>query len=153
MKYQNTSGFRQTVIMEGKKVVVFPDDVIELDKELFNVGFEKVEDSKEVTFKERTLKKHSSEKNSEVLAILENKISEVKKGSEIKSTSDINDMRKEFNDLKKEFHDFSELAKKRLDILKTAVQTIEYEVGQLYEDDSEDEKDSKKENKDNKIFR
>jgi len=158
MKYQNTSGFRQTLTIGGSKQVVFPDDVVELDRELFNPAFDQVPDNTPVTFKTRTLRKIS---NNQEISNLHTKLSEVQKGTENlteiaaqAAASKVSDLEqnitetqnKHSNDLAlltSRFEEFEKIVKKRLEILKSAVQNLESEIGQLYGDDSEGSEDPK----------
>jgi hypothetical protein len=153
MKYKNTSGFRQTVIIEGKKQVIFADDVFEQEKELINPAFEKVSDDTEVTFKARSIRKTSGDTHTEAISLLENKLNEVQKGTENlpEAVSKISELQKsvetsktkhadEFAALRDEFEKFKTLVHRRLEILKNAVKTIEYEVGQLYGEEAEEPK-------------
>lgn len=155
MKYQNVSGFRQVIVVEGKKTVVFEDQVIEVSHELFNPAFEKVADNSVVTFKARTIKKPSSNQENISLVQFESKLEEVKKDSATaddvtQAVSKITELESnvaksqskhgsELAEFKKEFSEFKILALKRMEILKSAVKTLEYEVGQLYTDDDTEE--------------
>ena len=143
MKYQNTSGFRQVLVIEGKKSVVFADDVVEVSHELFNPSFEKVDDSTEVTFKFRSIKKQSSDTDKLTITNFENQLEVVKKEASDASATKISELEEsitksatsqgsELSTLKKEFAEFKVLALKRFEILKNVIQTLEYEVGLLY---------------------
>jgi hypothetical protein len=154
MKYQNTSGFRQMIVIGGKKTVVFADDVVEVSHELINPAFERVADTVETSYKPRTIKKPSNDSDKASFLHLENKLLEVQKDtasltemsealskvstledSSIKHESNLEDLRKEFNE-------FKLTALKRFEILKNVVQTLEFELEQLYpeEEGSEDSK-------------
>ncbi len=147
MKYKNISGFRQVIVQEGKKVVVFADDVIEVSHELINAAFEKVAENTPVTFKARSIKKPAS--NQENLAIVqeirnasastEDVVQAVSKINELESTvaKSQSEQGTELSNLKKEFAEFKALALRRMEILKSAVTTLEFEVGQLYTDEEE----------------
>lgn len=151
MKFKNISGFRQVIVQEGKKVVVFADDVIEVSHDLINAAFEKVAENSTVTFKARSIKKPAS--NQENLAIVQ-EIRNASASTEdvVQAVSKINELESvvsksqseqgiELSNLKREFTEFKTLALKRMEILKSAVKTLEFEVGQLYTDeDSEGDK-------------
>lgn len=157
MKYQNVSGFRQVVVIEGKKTVVFEDHVIEVARELFHPGFEKVSDDTEVTYKSRTIKKPNSTQENISLVQFETKLEEVKKDTATtedvtQAVSKITELEStvakshskhgtELADLRKEFSEFKVIALKRMEILKSAVKTLEFEVGQLYTDENEGDKE------------
>lgn len=143
MKYKNTSGFRQVIIIEGKKTVVFADDVVDVSHELINAAFERVADNAEVTHKARTIKKPTGSDEKVNFTDLESKIESVKKEAsevagaqliELKSTQN-----SEISAIRAELADFKALVIKRLEILKSVVKTLEYEVGQLYSDEEVDE--------------
>lgn len=150
MKYKNTSGFRSVVIISGKKTIVFPDDVIDYPGELFNASFDKVPDNEVVSHKDRVIKRNSSQ-NDEKLSILQDKLEGVKKDTDniaaieeahSKASTDITELRKDFTD-------FKSLVIKRMEILKNAMQSIEYEVQLLaYPEEAEEN-----EAKDTKPFR
>lgn len=157
MKYQNVSGFRQVIVFEGKKTVVFEDQVIEVSHELFNPAFEKVADNSVVTFKARTIKKPGSNQENISLVEFESKLEEVKKDSAtadevIHAVSKITELEShvaksqskqgiDLAEFRKEFTEFKVLSLKRMEILKSAVKTLEFEVGQLYTDDEEGNKE------------
>ena len=158
MKYQNVSGFRQVIVVEGKKTVVFEDQIIEVSHELFNPAFDKVPDNSVVTFKARTIKKPGNNQENISLIQFEEKLEEVKKDTATsddvtQAVSKITELESsisksqskhgnELADLRKEFSEFKALASKRMEILKSAVKTLEFEVGQLYtDDDSEGDKE------------
>jgi uncharacterized protein (UPF0147 family) len=157
MKYKNTSGFRQILIIEGKKQVVFADDIVEVAHSLINPAFEQVSDSMEVTYKPRSIRKVNTT-NSESFLHFENKLLEVQK-----DTASLNEMTEavtkisnleqtmknardkhdsSIDELRTEFNEFKITALKRFEILKSVVQTLEFELEQLYPDgeDSEDPK-------------
>ncbi len=151
MKFKNISGFRQVIVQEGKKVVVFADDVIEVSHDLINAAFDKVPENTEVTFKARSIKKPAS--NQENLAIVqeirnataasEDVITAVSKITELESTVTKSQIEQgtELSNLRKEFTDFKAVVLRRMEILKSAVTTLEFEVGQLYaeEEDNKEE--------------
>ncbi len=142
MKYKNTSGFRQVVVIEGKKTVVFADEVIDVSRELINAAFDRVADDAEVTHKARTIKKPTADDKVN-LTDLEHKIESVKKeASEVASTklSELQTTQNsELTAIRNDLNDFKALVIKRLEILKSVVKTLEYEVGQLYSDEEVDE--------------
>lgn len=154
MKYKNTSGFRQVLMMDGKKCVVFPDDVVEVSRELINAAFEQVEDDAEVTYKARTIKKPSSSEEKVNFSDFENKIDEVKKQAEVIAKTKLSEAAKntdvklselqasqanELSTIRSELTELKSVVFRRLEILKSAVKTLEYEVGQLYSDEEVDE--------------
>ena len=149
MKYQNVSGFRQMVVIEGKREVVFADDVIEVTHELFNAAFEKVSDSVEATYKPRTIRKSSDNGEKIALIQLEGKLKETANTADLTKLQATLEESKtqqvgELFQLRQEFVEFKNITLKRLEILKNVVKTLEYEVGQLYgEEESEGSIDSK----------
>jgi hypothetical protein len=138
MKYQNTSGFRQTVIIGGKKTIVFADDIISVEHELFNAAFDRVADNVEPTFKERQLKTQQSHKANESLLIgLQDKLEDIKKEA-LTGVAETNEKSSnEINELRKNLEEFKGLVIKRMEILKSALQNVEGELEHLlYVDDS-----------------
>ena len=154
MKYKNTSGFRSVVIIAGKKTIVFPDDVIDYPGELFNASFEKVPDSEIVNHKDRVIKRNSPQ-NDEKLSILQDKLEGVKKDTDnIAAIEEAHSKSsEEINELRKNLEEFKGTVYKRLEILKSVVQTLEYELGEVIGYDEDGDKDEVVEAKDAKPFR
>jgi septal ring factor EnvC (AmiA/AmiB activator) len=155
MKYKNTSGFRQMLVIAGNKTVVFADDVVEVSHELINPAFEKVADTVETTYKPRTIRKPSTDTDKASFLHLENKLLEVQKDtasvnemaeavtkiSTLEQTIEESSSKHDSNlaDLRKEFNEFKVTALKRFEILKNVVQTLEYELEQLYPEEEVNE--------------
>lgn len=155
MKYKNTSGFRQMIVIGGNKTVVFADDVVEVSHELINPAFERVADTVETSYKPRTIKKPFTDTDKASFLHLENKLLEVQKDtasltemtdavSKIstleQSIEDLNTKHDiSLSDLRKEFNEFKLTALKRFEILKNVVQTLEFELEHLYPTDEASE--------------
>lgn len=143
MKYKNTSGFRQFIVIEGKKTVVFADDVVDVGHELINAAFERVNDTAVVTHKARTIKKPTSSDEKVNFTDLETKIESVKKEAAEVASTQLTELKStqvsELTAIRNELTEFKALVIKRLEILKSVVKTLEYEVGQLYSDEEVDE--------------
>jgi ElaB/YqjD/DUF883 family membrane-anchored ribosome-binding protein len=137
MKYKNTSGFRSVVVISGKKTIVFPDDVIDYPGELFNASFDKVADDASITHKDRAIKK-PSQQNNEQFSQLQDKLTEVKKDTDSILEETNSKTSSEINELRKEIEAFKGLVIKRMEILKSAVQTLEYELSQVLYDENEE---------------
>lgn len=85
MRYKNISDFHQSIILNGSKRLLRPDDVFETDRELNFIFLERVDDSTPVTLGEK-----SSSTIDKVKTDLEKEIEELKKEKESTSiaTSD-----------------------------------------------------------------
>jgi hypothetical protein len=137
IKYKNVSGFRQVLIIGGKKVIVNDGDVFEKDSEFEEDGFVRVSDLEKVTVEGTYSRKSNFTPITTTLDLLNDKVKEVEKS--VKNT----DMEPILNSLKlnedmianleKDFKKFESTCTKRLEILKKAINFIEKEMAQLYE--------------------
>lgn len=128
MKYKNISEFKQIAVINGKKEIVAPGIVIEVDRELIHPAFEKVAENSEVNYKKLTPKLVKNDS----LESLKKQVLEMQDATATNKKSN------EVAELAKMCEEQFKTIFKRLEILKNAVQTIELEVEQaLYGEDGD----------------
>ena len=131
MKYKNTSGFKQIAILNGKKEIIGKDEVFETEREVFNPAFEKVSDTSEVTPKNRNNIRNPAFNE------IQKQIEDVKKEVDLTKIEPIIDEKLRVF-FKEEIEKRFEVVNKRLEILKSAVQTLELELeNNLYGENSD----------------
>lgn len=159
-KFQNMSGFKQVVTINGAKTLIFPEDVIEMRDSWLQAGFDKVPDDTPVRITERTSRRSFAsndmlESLQERLRELEgqedteNKLGELSErleslsddalivGEDVKKdVSELRDLVSALKDQQAEQKQVNDTILRRLEILKTAIQAMEYELDQFYADDS-----------------
>jgi hypothetical protein len=167
MKYKNNSGLKQIATINGKKEIVLSGVVIEVDRPFMHPAFEQVDESTPVTFKRmipklvknnsiETLQKQITDiqKDTEGIASLSESVALTKELTRqvdelSKKTSDL-DLRDDIEHLNSDVSAIKTLIEekfttvfKRLEILKNAVQTIEFEVDRALYGEGEDEDSTK----------
>jgi hypothetical protein len=160
-RFQNKSGLNQVVVLNGVRTIVGNNGVFEAREGFLQSGIELVPDSTPLTvgnplLKKRLVKQEIVQNLKDQIKSLENKIPNVEIQT-IQSTSesnknDILSLRNDIDSLiikqketEKVVNDFKELALKRLEILKSAIQALEAIVEEQYviEDDGNTEVDVK----------
>ena len=148
-KYQNISDFRQSIVNQGKRLLLRPGDVFESDRVLHDPFLEKVSDDTPITVREgryvREVDKLAEkvanlEQEKENLAAVKTAVVEENVGAlqaainDLRSdlSEDINDLKnklteivKSYNDQKEDHQKTVEVIMKRLGILKSAMMTME----------------------------
>lgn len=130
MKYKNTSELRQSIILNGKRFLLEPNQVIESPKELKYIFLEKVSDDTPVT----PLK--LSDKQLPFFEI-KNTIDEIK--DNITKISDFDSLKKEVIKLNENINKFQEIINnfeksiipdiyKKMEMLKNAVMALQEDV-------------------------
>lgn len=160
-RFQNKSGLKQVVVLNGVRTVIGNNDVFEAREGFLQVGFEVVPDSTPLTIgntilKKRLVKQEIVQDLKDKIKSLENKIPNVEiqtiQSTSENNTNDILSLRNDINSLvikqketEKVLNEFRELALKRLEILKSAIQALETMVEEQYviEDDGNTEVDVK----------
>lgn len=162
MKYKNNSGLKQIALIGGKKEIIPNGIVFETDREIIHPAFERVDDATPVTFKRLVPKfiKNNSITDlqkqinsiqedtkaisflSESVALTEQLSQQVsalsKRTDDLDIRDDIKKLTNSFEAFKTENEGQFKVVFKRLEILKTALQTIELEVDQaLYGDETD----------------
>lgn len=172
-KFKNVSGFRQFVILSGKKTIVGDGRVIEKEEGWIQHGFQQVADDTPVTVVEGVSRLGRTTPLPDTLEELQKRLQEVETSVE-KSVSDeatkvtkvsteihaeveelrnlLDGLGEGYNELKGELGGIKELVSRRMEIIKTAINVMESEMDQLYEkgildppeNDEGDVKDPKK---------
>lgn len=157
-KFQNVSGFRQYVILNGNKTIVRDGDVFEKEEGFIQVGFKRVADDAEVTVVEGVSRLGRMTPLPDTLDLLQKRLTEVEENvgkatnedlqrisSELSHVSEetieeVTDLKRAVNDLvadleqqRVDFGGFKELVSRRMEIIKVAINVIEGEMDQLYE--------------------
>jgi hypothetical protein len=126
MKYQNVSEYRQTLILGGKKILLLPNDIIESKKELKHVFLERVSDDSEVTNinNRRTVNVHTLKSEIEELRTKSQKeVNEVSiQGQQVENIN------QRITNLEKAFEDFMNKVNKRMEMMKTAIMTVQEDM-------------------------
>lgn len=172
-KFQNNSGFRQVVVINGEKLIAHDGDVIEAHEGFIQHGFEEVNEKTPVSITTRSRKRKFAD--NDLLESLQSQLRELQsqideKDSEtankvIQEMEAVNEKVKEFeekaltlsSDAENDVIELKELVQaqgeqitglegyikknfdmtfKRLEILKHAMQALEFEMDQFYEEDS-----------------
>lgn len=126
MKYQNVSEYRQTLILGGKKILLLPNDIIESKKELKHVFLERVSDDSEVTNinNRRTVNVHTLKSEIEELRTKSQKeVNEVSIQSQ-----QVENINQRITNLEKAFEDFMNKVNKRMEMMKTAIMTVQEDM-------------------------
>lgn len=163
-KFQNTTGFNQVVILQGKKRLVRKEGVIEAHEEFKQTGFNRVPDDTPLTvraprqvasdgdlqeLREKIEELEDRLNTDETISQIEQKIQEVSaqaldlgEGAS-KDLVELRDLVDKLNDsvsnqgtVLKSVKDEQETVLRRQEILKTAMQAMEFQVDELtgYED-------------------
>ncbi len=128
MKFKNTSEYRQSLTIGGKRIMLVPGDVIESDRELKYVFLERVDDKTPVTAKGTGVTS---------LFQLQHKLDNIQKetqeskvsSSEVQALQQqITALGEKINDALEEFRNTSEQANRRMGMLKSAVMTLQEDV-------------------------
>lgn len=128
MKYKNTSEFRQSLLIGGKRIMLVPGDVIESDRELKYIFLEKVPDNTPVTAKGGTVAS---------LFQLQHKLEKIQTESQEQkvSSSEVQALQQQITALKEQLNDaletvnaLRESSDKRMGMLKSAVMTLQEDV-------------------------
>lgn len=128
MKYKNTSEFRQSLLVGGKRIMLVPGDVIESDRELKYVFLERVADTTPVTAKGGAVAS---------LFQLQHKLDKMQtEAQESKvSSSEVQALQQQITTLKEQLNDalealttLKEQSEKRMGMLKSAVMTLQEDV-------------------------
>ena len=157
-KFQNTSGFRQYVTINGKKTIVGNNQVFEKEEGFIQNGFQRVPDDTPVTVLEGTSRLGRMTPIPDTLEMLERKIKTMEQSAgkatdedfekiedqlremsqeTSKEVSDlkgiVEDMMVEMKETRDTLESFQDQVKKRMDIIKIAINVIEGEMDQLYD--------------------
>jgi hypothetical protein len=127
-KFKNTSDFRQSLMVGGKRIMLVPGDVIESDRELKYIFLERVADNTPVTAKGGTVAslfqlQHKLDKIQ--TEAQESKVS----SNEVQSLQQqITMLKEQLNDALEEITTVKEQSEKRMGMLKSAVMTLQEDV-------------------------
>lgn len=157
-KFQNISGFRQYVTINGKKTIVGNNQVFEKEEGFVQHGFQRVPDDTPVTVVEGTSRLGRMTPIPDTLEMLQRKIQTMESNvgkatdedfdrineqlntmsqettqevSELKGV--VEDMMVEMKETRESLEGFQEQVKKRMEIIKIAINVIEGEMDQLYD--------------------
>lgn len=130
MKYKNTSELRQSIILNGKRYLLEPNQVIESSRELKYIFLERVSDDTPVT-----PPKPSSKPSP--LSEIKNTIDEIK--DNVAKVSDFDSLKKEVIKLNENINKFQEVVNnfekniipdiyRKMEMLKNAVMTLQEDV-------------------------
>lgn len=130
MKYKNISEFRQSIILNGKRFLIEPNQVIESQRELKYIFLEKVSDDTPVTTPKASNRTLS-------FSEIKNTINEIKDNSV--KVSDFDSLKNEITKINEYIHNFQEFMNKfekyiipdvykKMEILKNAVMTLQEDV-------------------------
>lgn len=157
-KFQNISGFRQYVILNGHKTIVKDGDVFEKEEGFVQHGFKRVADDADVTVVEGVSRLGRMTPLPDTLELLQKRLTEVEENvgkatdedlqkisdeishvseETIEEVSDlkraVNDMLEDLKQQQIDFNGFKEQVARRMEIIKVAINVIEGEMDQLYE--------------------
>lgn len=130
MKYKNISGFRQSIFINGKRVILEPDQVIESNRELKYIFLDKVDDN---TPAEKLEQLQSENK----LIDLQQKLEEISKHKF--SVSDIDAIKQHIKHLEDKIqHIYQKIQEleieqkqhifRKMEMLKSAIMTLQEDV-------------------------
>ena len=157
VKMRNTSDFRQAVTIGGTRVLMLPNDVIESSKALSYVWLEEVDDDAPVTV--TASRRVSSLKNTvdalrtanaDAVVTSKEELDELKKSIEESSlplAEELDNTQRDLIGLKEELESFKNTVHRRLEIMKSAMMTMQqdfYEIefdeeGRVSQDDTKSE--------------
>ncbi len=136
MKFKNTSDFRQSLMIGGKRIMLVPGDVIESDRELKYIFLERVDDKTPVTAKGGAVAS---------LFQLQHKIEKIQTDAQEQkvSSSEVHALQQQITTLKEQLNDalssIEEIrlaSDKRMGMLKSAVMTLQEDVYGIQFDES-----------------
>ena len=135
-RYKNSSDFRQSIMVGGKRAMLVPNDVIESDRELKYAFLERVDDKTPVTAKGATVTS---------LFQLQNKIEKIQSeaNARMASTTEIEIIQHQIALLKEQMSvaadaisKMRETTDRRMSMLKSAVMTLQEDVYGIHFGDS-----------------
>lgn len=127
-RFKNTSDFRQSLMIGGKRIMLVPGDVIESDRELKYVFLERVDDKTPVTAKGGAVAS---------LFQLQHKIEKIQTDAQEQKVSSgevqalqqqITTLKEQLNDALETINTVKEQSEKRMGMLKSAVMTLQEDV-------------------------
>lgn len=122
-KYKNISDLRQSINLKGKRVILKPGDIIESDIEIKSVFLEEVDKNAKVTSNMSvSVVKKVNEFQSNVDSINETKLAVGELQRQVKDLQEI------LETLKSDAKSNQEIIIKRLEMLKSAIMTLETEI-------------------------
>lgn len=129
MKLKNTSEFRQSLMVGGKRIMLVPGDVIESDRELKYVFLEKVDDKTPTTVKAGTAVASLFQLQHKLDKIqTEAQESKVSSNEVTALQQQITTLKEQLNDANGAIEELRAASEKRMGMLKSAVMTLQEDV-------------------------